>query len=171
MLTLACPIVPMRVISGYGPRPAKLADGRAGPLHPGTDFGAELGQPVYAVRAGTVLESRLSCNDPPDWRPGDKAPRVMGYGNTIKIAHQDEHAGFVTRYAHMSRRLVDAGEHVERGQTIGFAGATGYSFGTHLHFELRLDGGRSLVDPMDPKEAVYEPAQLPAAAAENHHDA
>lgn len=133
------PVDPMIITSLFGPRPRPN-----GPLHPGLDFRCAVGQPVRAVAAGMVVKSYHSQNDPPTWKVGDPQPRVMGYGNNILIAHAD---GRLTRYCHLSRRDVEAGQHVEAGQVIGLGGCTGYSFGAHLHFELREDGGRSFRDP------------------------
>lgn len=144
------PVNPMVVSSPFGPRPAPN-----GPLHPGIDLRAPLGWPVMAVAAGKVVDSRLSPNDPDWWRWGMKRPadwpaktpwpRVMGYGNLIKISHED---GTITVYAHLAKRSVAVGDLVVAGQVIGEAGSTGFSSGPHLHFEVRTEGGRALVDPM-----------------------
>ena len=67
-----------------------------------------------------------------------------GYGNVIEINHGK---GFVTLYAHLSAILVGKCDNVGAGQVIGSAGNTGNSFGTHLHFEIRLNGTH--VNPWD----------------------
>ena len=68
---------------------------------------------------------------------------VSGYGNLVEI----EHAGSVrTRYGHLSRLFVVRGAHVTRGQIIAAMGSTGRSTGTHLHYEVRLNG--VAVDPL-----------------------
>jgi murein DD-endopeptidase MepM/ murein hydrolase activator NlpD len=149
-MELVPPVDCLFVVSPFGPRPRP-----DGPLHPGVDLRAPLGTEVRAVAAGKVIDSRLSPNDPPDWRPGLAAPaswpkgkpwpRVMGYGNLVKLSHED---GSVSVYAHLAKRYVRVGDQVQAGEPIGEAGSTGYSFGPHLHFELRLDGGRSVVDPL-----------------------
>lgn len=161
----------------FGPRPKVLADGvTPGPLHPGLDLACILGQAVRAMADGIVLRSYLSENlrkvpvwmaeagldgkpvqakdaagnplfklEKYPWRPNDPKPDVMGYGETIVLLHPD---GSQTRYAHLSRRLVELeGEHVRAGQPIGQAGTTGYSYGVHLHLEVKPDG-RHVADPL-----------------------
>lgn len=103
--------------------------------HPGQDFSCPTGTPVYAVAAGTVVTSRTSPNDPPDWKPGDPAPRVMGFGNIVVIDHGK---GLSSWYAHLSQRDVAVGQSIARGHRLGLSGSTGYSFGPHLHLEARV---------------------------------
>jgi murein DD-endopeptidase MepM/ murein hydrolase activator NlpD len=98
--------------SGYG--------WRWGRMHRGIDIAAPIGTPVHAAAAGVVEFSA--------WNSG-------GYGNMIDIRHPD---GTVTRYAHLSRSLVRAGQQVEQGDQIALVGSTGYSTGPHLHFEVHL---------------------------------
>ncbi|MBQ8183606.1 MAG: peptidoglycan DD-metalloendopeptidase family protein [Clostridia bacterium] len=87
------------------------------------------GSLVVAGAAGTVTEA--------GWSTG-------GYGNYVKIDHGN---GVETLYAHMldNSLMVSVGDVVQKGQTIGRVGNTGYSFGAHLHFEVRLNGNR--LDP------------------------
>ena len=95
--------------------------------HHGTDFGARRGTPLLAVNAGVISYA------------GD-----MGtYGKVVKIRHID---GYESLYAHQSRIRVKRGEHVKKGQVIGYVGSTGRSTGPHLHFGLKKHG--SWVDPM-----------------------
>jgi len=65
------------------------------------------------------------------------------YGNMIDIGHG---RGMATRYGHLSRVLVRAGDKVKKGEIIGHMGSTGRSTGSHLHYEVRVDG--RAVDPM-----------------------
>lgn len=88
-------------------------------FHAGTDLGAPLGTPVVATQAGRVTLS-------------DKAG---GYGLMVILRHNDD--TLESRYAHLSRLLVQAGEWVEQGEVVGLVGSTGNSTGPHLHFELR----------------------------------
>ena len=64
---------------------------------------------------------------------------TTGYGNYVKIDHGN---GVETLYAHMldNSIMVSVGEHVSKGYAIGRVGNTGYSFGAHLHFEVRING-------------------------------
>ena len=81
---------------------------------------------VVAAASGTVTEA--------GWSTG-------GYGNYVIIDHGN---GVETLYAHMldNSLMVSAGDFVQKGQTVGRVGNTGYSFGAHLHFEVRLNGNR-----------------------------
>ena len=100
---------------------------RGNHFHPGVDFPAPTGTPVYAARSGRVTWA--------GWRPG-------GYGDLASIAHG---AGLRTLYAHLSEILVARGARVTTGTLIGRVGATGLATGPHLHFELRLRG--AAIDP------------------------
>ena len=65
------------------------------------------------------------------------AARKGGYGNFVEIDHGN---GLTTRYAHLSRIDVKAGQSIEAGETLGGLGSTGRSTGPHLHFEVRING-------------------------------
>lgn len=111
--TLAVKPVRQGVItSGYGPR---RLFGRS--FHKGVDFGAPTGTPIYATGAGVVSYS--------GWR--------TGYGKLVEIDHGN---GYVTRYGHASRLLVEVGEQVQANQHIAAVGSTGDSTGPHLHYEV-----------------------------------
>lgn len=97
-------------------------------FHEGLDFTAETGRPIYASADGIVT----TAEQQPD------------YGRIIKIDHG---AGIETRYAHTSKILVKVGDRVLRGQKIALVGSTGRSTGSHLHFEVRLNG-----EPLDPRK-------------------
>ncbi len=87
----------------------------------GVDFGANVGTTVLAAAAGDVIIARSG-----GWNGG--------YGNYIVISHAN---GTQTLYGHLSRIIVEQGDRVYRGQTIGYSGNTGKSTGPHLHFEVR----------------------------------
>ncbi|HVK55853.1 MAG TPA: M23 family metallopeptidase [Burkholderiales bacterium] len=89
--------------------------------HEGIDFVAPAGTAVQSAAGGAVVES-VYHND---------------YGNMVEIDHGN---GLITRYAHLSRRIVNAGDVVLKGQIIGELGSTGRSTGPHLHFEVRQHG-------------------------------
>ncbi len=108
-----------RYTSGYGPR--------WGRMHEGTDFAGAHGTPIYSTGDGVVIH----------------AGRMSGYGNLVKIQHE---FGIETRYAHMSKIRVKVGQRVSRGDRIGDMGNTGRSTGTHLHYEVRVNGNP--VNPM-----------------------
>ncbi len=100
---------------------------RWGRNHNGVDIAAKTGTPVYAPAMGTVTFSATKS----------------GYGNYVMIDHGN---GYVTTYAHMSSRSVKVGDIVSKGDLVGAVGATGRVTGSHLHFEILLNG--SYVDPM-----------------------
>jgi murein DD-endopeptidase MepM/ murein hydrolase activator NlpD len=95
-------------------------------MHSGVDFRAGHGTPIVAVTDGQV----------------QAAGRMGGCGNAVRLSHG---GGLSTRYCHMSRMAVRAGQSVRRGQVIGYVGSTGLSTGAHLHYEM-YRGGRA-VDP------------------------
>lgn len=90
-------------------------------FHKGLDLAAPTGTPTYAADDGVVL---YAC-----W--SDSA------GNWVVIDHGN---GYVTKYMHHSALAVRAGEHVKKGQQIGFVGNTGDSYGSHLHFQVEYQG-------------------------------
>ncbi len=104
-------------------------------FHRGVDIGrgnkpSIYGATVVAANSGKVVASLLSTNP-------------YGYGNYVLIDHG---GGKATLYAHLSQRSVQVGQTVSKGQKIGEVGNTGYSFGPHLHFEIRING--TAVNPM-----------------------
>lgn len=94
--------------------------GRWGRMHEGMDFGAGTGTPIYAADGGKVVKA--------DW--------FSGHGLCVQIDHGN---GVQTRYSHCSQVLVSVGDLVYQGQNIALVGNTGHSFGSHLHFEVRVN--------------------------------
>ncbi|HBA0799755.1 TPA: peptidoglycan DD-metalloendopeptidase family protein, partial [Enterococcus faecium] len=90
-------------------------------FHRGLDMAANQGEPIYASKAGTVIEASYHTLS----------------GNYVTIEHED---GSVALYAHQQEYCVNVGQTVEQGQIIGYVGSTGNSTGPHLHLELALDG-------------------------------
>lgn len=97
-------------------------------FHPGLDFSAPQGTPIYATAQGVVRIANNLGN---------------GYGNHVVIAHGYQYS---TLYGHMYRIKVRVGQSVKRGEVIGYVGNTGKSTGPHLHYEV-LKGKRHL-DPI-----------------------
>ena len=85
------------------------------------DITAPYGTPIYAADAGTVIAAQWH-NHP-----------TMSWGYYVEIDHGN---GYKTLYAHMSSFVVQAGQTVEKGQLIGYVGATGAATGPHCHFEM-----------------------------------
>ncbi len=104
-----------RVTSEFGIRNDPFTGQLA--MHEGLDFVADIGSPIVATAAGTVTRSAWDAS----------------YGNVVEVSHIE---GFTTRYAHLSKRLVEVGQKVQRGDTIAQLGSTGRSTGPHLHYEV-----------------------------------
>jgi murein DD-endopeptidase MepM/ murein hydrolase activator NlpD len=98
--------------------PYKVTTGFFG-WHPGVDFSAEPGTPVYAADGGVVVFA---------------GHHTGGYGTLVILDHGN---GFTSYYAHLNARYVECGQSVGKGITIGEVGATGIVSGAHLHFEVR----------------------------------
>ncbi|HXV14205.1 MAG TPA: M23 family metallopeptidase [Candidatus Krumholzibacteria bacterium] len=113
------------VSSRFGWRMDPISGRRA--MHRGVDFSARMGTPVYATADGVVTYSGVERT----------------YGNVVEISHG---SGFVTRFAHLQRRLVQKGQRVTRGDVVGRVGSTGRSTFSHLHYEIEHNGER--VDPL-----------------------
>jgi murein DD-endopeptidase MepM/ murein hydrolase activator NlpD len=98
-------------------------------MHTGVDWAAPGGTPIYASGNGTV----------------EKVGWESGYGKYVRIRHTN---GYETAYGHMTAyaRGIDEGTRVRQGQVIGFVGSTGLSTGSHLHYEILVNG--RFVDPM-----------------------
>lgn len=87
-------------------------------FHSGLDMSGPPGAKIHATADGTV----------------ESAGRNGAYGNAIDIDHG---FGVTTRYGHLSEVLVQEGQKITKGQTIGIQGSTGRSTGAHLHYEVR----------------------------------
>ena len=117
-----------RITSRFGYRRHPLWGGRH--FHTGLDISGKYGSPVVAADAGEVIFS--------GWWDG--------YGKAIVIDHGRM---TTTVYAHLSRMYKNVGAVVAKGQVIGLVGNTGYSTGSHLHFEVRKNG-----KPVDPLKSL-----------------
>jgi murein DD-endopeptidase MepM/ murein hydrolase activator NlpD len=114
------PVKAASFTSGYGVRSDPF-QGRAA-LHAGIDLAGAVGTPIYATADGIITDAGYNSG---------------GYGNLIKIDHG---RGIETRYGHLSAMNVRPGQRVRRGDVIGRMGSTGRSTGSHLHYEVRIDG-------------------------------
>jgi murein DD-endopeptidase MepM/ murein hydrolase activator NlpD len=127
--------------SSFGYRSDPFTGG--GAMHSGLDFKGPIGTPILATADGKITFA--------GWQGG--------YGNTIEITHSN---GLVTRYAHMSGFNVSLGQNVSRGVQIGRMGSTGRSTGSHLHFEVRING--AAINPMKFLEANPDVLEIQAIA-------
>jgi murein DD-endopeptidase MepM/ murein hydrolase activator NlpD len=116
-----------RMASGFGYRIDPFTKVRK--MHNGMDFTANTGSPVYATGDGVVQRADNTAS---------------GFGNHVVIRHG---FGYESLYAHLSKYNCRAGQHVKRGDVIGFVGSTGRSEGPHCHYEVHKDG--KVVNPLN----------------------
>jgi murein DD-endopeptidase MepM/ murein hydrolase activator NlpD len=135
------PAAVMMMSSGFGYRSDPFTGG--GAMHNGLDFKGPVGTPILAAAEGRVTSVGAQG----------------GYGNTVEITHAN---GLVTRYAHLSGFNVANGQKVDRGVQIGRMGSTGRSTGSHLHFEVRLNG--QAINPRKFLEANSDVLEIQAIA-------
>lgn len=124
-LPLAKPASNASISSQFGKRIDPFLNKPA--LHTGVDFRTPMGYPVQSTAAGTIVSAKYNG----------------GYGKMVEIDHGN---GITTRYGHLSRILVKAGDKVAKGDVVARVGSTGRSTGPHLHYEVRIDG--NAIDPM-----------------------
>ena len=125
---------PARVSSPFNPYRVHPITGRVTP-HNGVDLAVPVGTPILAAGDGVV---RLVTHHP-------------YAGKYVVIEHSDR---YTTRYLHLSKSLVHAGQKVKTGQVIALSGNTGRTTGPHLHYEFRIDGRP--VDPLIAKIPVIK---------------
>lgn len=113
------PVADIAMTSAFGMREHPILGGLR--MHKGVDLAAPMGTPVHAAADGVVERA--------DW--------FSGYGLYVALEHGDN---IETRYGHMSRLNVAAGQYVHKGDIIGYVGATGRATGPHLHYEVRING-------------------------------
>jgi murein DD-endopeptidase MepM/ murein hydrolase activator NlpD len=116
---------------GYGSR--WIIEEQQSDFHKGLDITKPgcAGEAIVASAGGTIIQAGNNNN---------------GYGNCVIIDHGNN---ISTLYAHMSKTAVSVGAVVNQGETIGYIGNTGNSYGYHLHFEVRVRGQHT-----DPKKYV-----------------
>lgn len=142
-----------RVASGFGYRIDPIY--KTPKMHTGIDFTAATGTPIYATGDGKVNESGYDNG---------------GYGNHVIISHG---YGYKSLYGHMKKVKVRTGDHVKRGEVIGWVGSTGKSTGPHLHYEIIKNGDK--IDPIhfffnDISASEYERLTKIAAASNQSFD-
>jgi murein DD-endopeptidase MepM/ murein hydrolase activator NlpD len=113
------PVQKLSLTSNFGVRSDPFNGGAR--MHKGIDIPGPVGTPIYATADGIV----------------SRAGWASGYGNLVQISHG---GGLETRYGHMSKLIAAPNSYVHRGQLIGLMGSTGRSTGSHLHYEVRVDG-------------------------------
>ena len=130
-----------RIASSFGERQDPING--EGAFHPGIDIDAPYGTPVRAAGDGDVLGGSTGA----------------GYGREVILAHGHD---IETIYGHLSAIAVVPGQHVIRGQVIGYVGQTGRATGPHLHYEVRVHNVP--VNPHKYLRTTYEQAALDGTA-------
>lgn len=141
LVDYAWPIAHPRLTLSYGPSPwgRRVVDGKL--FHDGVDLATFCGDRIVAAHHGTVLAAGRRFDRFIGW-VGDLGPYFarldtkhlwMSLPITVVI---DDGNGYRSVYAHFSRVVVKAGQHIEAGQLLGYEGATGYASGCHLHYSL-----------------------------------
>ena len=143
----AMPSAATTMSSGFGYRQDPFTGAAA--MHSGLDFKGPMGTAILAAAEGRVTS----------------AGTQSGYGNCIEITHAN---GLVTRYAHLSSFNVRLGQQVKRGMQIARMGSTGRSTGSHLHFEVRLNG--QAINPRKFLEANPDVLKVQAVAGNRADD-
>lgn len=132
------PVDGVSLTSSFGMRWHPVLGGRH--MHKGVDLASPIGTPVHASADGVVGRA--------DW--------FSSYGLYVAL----EHGGSIeTRYGHMSRLAVAAGQQVHKGDVIGYVGTTGRSTGPHLHYEVRVNG-----EAVNPIPYMQGQSQMAAAS-------
>jgi|ERR1041384_43165 murein DD-endopeptidase MepM/ murein hydrolase activator NlpD len=114
------------ITDGFGMRRNPF-NGEGHEVHEGLDIAVDFGTPVTATADGLVIYA---------------APHA-GYGNLVIVYHSN---GITSRYGHLSRIAVEAGQRIKRGDQVGNVGSTGRSTGPHVHYEIREND--QSVDPI-----------------------
>ena len=128
-----CPVKNARLTSKFGYR--TIAGKRE--WHQGVDLASTGRVPIYASADGTVI----------------RAQSLSSYGNVVMIQHNINGKRMETNYAHLDSYSVKVGQKVKQGEQIGIMGATGRSYGIHLHYEVHsptwVAGQKNAKNPMD----------------------
>lgn len=122
---LCWPATTTSITSNFGYRPPPVEGATS--YHQGLDIGVPMNSEVYACEDGTVVEATFHS----------------ARGNYVKIDHGN---GYVSWYEHNNSFAVNAGDEVEKGQVVAYAGSTGVSNGPHVHFQIDFNG--TSIDPL-----------------------
>ncbi len=141
----------VKLTSKFGPR---TLNGKTG-NHKGYDLVGVGAYEVCAVEGGFVIQSRIVT---------DKSNGLWERGNYICIRTD---SGNIHYYCHLKNRAVQKGQRVETGAKLGIMGNTGYSFGAHLHFEVRKSDDKTVISPegvlgIPNKTGTYEAEEKPS---------
>jgi len=117
------------ISSAFGERNDPFTGRKA--FHKGVDIPAKPGTPIHAIGAGVVIY----------------AGKKSGYGRMVEIDHGN---GYTTRYAHVSKTLVNVGDRISKGMDVAEVGSSGRSTGPHLHLELLKNGNQ-----VNPRKRLY----------------
>ena len=129
-----------KITSWFGPRDLN-GDKRP---HKGIDCVGTTSKNIIAPTNGRIITSTMIT---------DKSNLTWEWGNYVKM---DDLNGYYLFFCHLSKRLVTVGQTVAKGQLIGVEGQTGYSFGSHLHFEVRRKKDGVSIDPIEYFEILYQ---------------
>lgn len=121
-----------RISSPYGNRRLDNGDNR---FHNGIDYVGTDSKEIIAPTNGRIVSSQIIT---------DKNNPTWEWGNYVKM---DDLNGYYLFFCHLANRSVKVGQTVEKGQNIGLEGQTGYSFGSHLHFEVRRKKDNTTINP------------------------
>lgn len=121
-----------RISSPYGNRKLDNGDNR---FHSGIDYVGIDSKEIIAPTNGKIISSQIIT---------DKSNPTWEWGNYVKM---DDLNGYYLFFCHLSNRSVKVGQTVAKGQIIGTEGQTGYSFGSHLHFEVRRKKDGATINP------------------------
>lgn len=121
-----------RISSPYGNRKLENGDNR---FHAGVDYVGTDSKEIIAPTNGKIITSQIIT---------DKSNLTWEWGNYVKM---DDLNGYYLFFCHLASRAVSTGQTVAKGQVIGIEGNTGYSFGSHLHFEVRRKKDGTTINP------------------------
>lgn len=149
--------LPFTITSEMGPREEPYG------YHYGLDIVKEESAKIMSVGNGEVVSAGNNCDGfgGPVWCPPKDGNIMAGGGNYVVVKTQIDGKTYYIQYAHMSKSIVKQGDKVVAGQTIGFQGNSGNSYGSHLHIECHTNGINTASDSdvVDPRTIITFPAK------------